>query len=53
MHLGCYMDFFFVCERSDNEEARGDLTLRSREQLHNICLMHHKFLMLHEIFVLC
>jgi hypothetical protein len=27
MHLGCYMDIVSICERLDNEEPRGDLTL--------------------------
>jgi hypothetical protein len=35
---------FSICERLDNEEIHGDLTLRFGEQLHNICLMHHIFL---------
>jgi hypothetical protein len=42
--------FFSICERSNNEEIHGNLTLRSREQLHTICLMHHIFLMLQWIF---
>jgi len=51
MHFGCHMDI--ICERLNNEETHGDLTLRSGEQLHSIFLMHHIFMMLHKKFVLC
>jgi len=35
---------FSICERLDNEEILGHLTLRSRKQLHDVCLMQHIFL---------
>jgi hypothetical protein len=35
---------FSICERLDNEEIHGHLTLRFGKQLHDICLMHHIFL---------
>jgi len=34
---------FSICERLNNEEIHGDLTLRSGEQLHSIFLMNHIF----------
>jgi hypothetical protein len=35
---------FSICERLDNEETHGDLTLNFGKQLHSICLMHPYFL---------